>query len=262
MIGRAIALGLAIAALVRSSAAAPRCGAAPPADARWFYLGVPGEGRSAVAAQRALRAVLAAFDDVLPREPACLKVEILDDGGLTDRYRRLGRRRPDAAIVGFHNPKLGADGTVFVVPQPGQGLDVVIVHEVLHALSHRFSQEAGRRRLSHLVEGATELLTRSLAAASLGVAKDAFKTGYGPYVRFYDALLSRLGDGGLALLGACYLTRGYDAFEREVDERLGVSLRDAGRALEADDLPRALQRISVRAEPAGASAATPGAGGE
>ena len=223
------------------------CGAPPPADARWFYLGAPGDRPAATAARRALRAVIEAFDCELQRDPRCLHVEVLDDDALEQRYKRFGRRGPDASIVGFHNPKLGADTTVFVVPQPGQGLDVVILHEVLHALSHRFSSEASRRRLNHLVEGATEYLTRELAEVSLGVPRRAFKTGYGLYVAFYDALMARLGKEGPALLGGAYLGDGYDDFEREVDARLGPRLRSAGHALESDDLREALQRLSARA---------------
>jgi hypothetical protein len=200
-----------------------------------------------VAARRALRANLDAFEGELLHDPRCFQVEVLDDDALERRYRRIGRRGPGASIVGFHAPKLGADSTVFVVPQPGQGLEVVILHEVLHALSHRFSQEAARRRLNHLVEGATEYLTRELCAASLAIPRREFRTGYGDYLAFYDALMGRLGKEALSLLAAAYLGDGYDAFEREVDQRLGPRLREAGRALEGDDLRGALQRLSARA---------------
>ena len=234
------------------------CGAAAPAGARWFYLGAPGDrGAEGVAARRALRALREAWGTRFSHDPACLHVEILDDGALEQRYKRFGKKGPPSQIVGFHNPKLGADSTVFVVPQPGQGLDVVILHEVLHALSHRFSLEAGRKRLNHLVEGATEYLTRALAEASLGIPKRAFRTGYGSYVAFYDALMARLGSDGLGQLGAAYLGDGYDAYEREVDTRLSTSLRAAGRALESDDLRSAVQRLS-----AGADEARDGAGTE
>jgi hypothetical protein len=224
-----------------------RCGGLPPPGAGWFYLGDPGDHPAAADAGRALRALTDAFGGALARDPACLHVEILDDGGLAQRYHRLAKRGPKSSIVGFHTSKLGADSTVFVVPQPGQGLDVVIVHEVLHALSHRFSLEAQRRRLDPLVEGATEYLTRELAEASLGIRRRDFKTGYGAHLKFYTALVERIGPEGLGLLAACYLTDGYNAFERQVDTRLGISLRAAGRALQADDLAVALQRLSAGA---------------
>jgi hypothetical protein len=97
-----------------------------------------------------------------------------------------------------------------------------------------------------MVEGATEYITRELAEEALGVPKRDFKTGYARYVAFYDALIRRLGDDGRQLLATSYLSNGYDAFEREVDRRLGGSLRAAGRALEEDDFPEALQRLSAR----------------
>ncbi len=223
------------------------CGAPPPAEARWFYFGAPGDHAAAPAARRALQAILDAFDGDLPRDPRCLHVEVLDEGAFEQRYKKIDRRGSGGRAVGFHSAKLGVDSTVYVQPQPGQGLDVVILHEVLHAFSHRFSAEAGRRRLNHLVEGATEYLTRELAEASLGVPRKAFRTGYGDYVRFYDALMKRLGDNALPVLASAYLGDGYDAFEREVDRRLGPRLRECGHALEADDLGAALQRLSARA---------------
>jgi hypothetical protein len=201
----------------------------------------------AEAARRAVAAIHDAFDGALPRDPDCLHVEVLDPASLDQRYRQLGRRGPQHAIVGFHNPRLGADSTVFVLPVAEVPLEIVIVHEVMHALSHRFSMEANRRRLSHMVEGATEYLTRELAAASLGVSKKAFRSGYAAYVRFYERLIAALGDEGPAVLAGAYLGGGYDAFERDVDQRLGISLREAARALETDDLSAALQRISARA---------------
>ncbi len=217
-----------------------KCGPPPPPGVGWFYLGAPGNVPAATAARRALAALLNAFDNGLPKDPSCLHLEVMRTSSLNARYKRLGKGAEPAGIVGFHQRSLGADSTVFVVPQPGQGLEVVIIHEVLHALSHRYSAEAGRRRLSHIVEGATEYLTRAVAAISLGLPEREFKTGYGMYVRFYSVLMDRLGDEGLQLLTQAYFSDGYHAFEREVDSRLGISLRAAARALEADDLGTAL----------------------
>ena len=47
----------------------------------------------------------------------------------------------------------------------------------------------------------------------------------------------------MPLLGQAYLIEGYDYFEREVDRRLGISLREAGRLLQSGDLPGALKLI-------------------
>jgi hypothetical protein len=257
--GGVVALALAlILPAPELAAAAPRAARSPsvapdadcgprPAGASWFFLGAPGDADGADAARRALAAINDAFEGALPRDPSCLHVEVLDEANLDTRYRRFGRRGPKYAIAGFHNPKLGADSTVFVLPIAQVPLEIVIVHEVMHALSHRFSMEANRRRLSHMVEGATEYLTRELAAASLGVPKKAFRSGYAAYVQFYERLVAALGDGGLQLLAGAYLDGGYDAFENDVNQRLGISLREAARALEADDLGVALHRLSTRA---------------
>jgi hypothetical protein len=244
---RSLAITLGVVAFGGAAAAGPpgvpvatECGAPPPAGAGWFYLGAPGRAPAAQAARKALAALRGAFDEGLPRDPSCLHLEILDTSSLNARYRRLGHGADPPGIVGFHNRSLGSDSTVFVVPQPGQGLEVVIVHEVLHALSHRFSSEAGRRRLGHMVEGATEFLTRAIAGISLGIPEGEFRTGYGLYVEFYAALMRRLGDEGLQILTQAYFVDGYHAFEQRVDQRLGVSLRAAARKLEEDDLRGAL----------------------
>jgi hypothetical protein len=135
---------------------------------------------------------------------------------------------------------------VFVMPKPGQGIELVMLHELLHALSHRFSIEASRRRITVLNEGATEYLTREIASVSFGIPKPRFPTGYGAYLRFYTVLIDMLGKDGTPLLGQAYLIEGYDYFEREVDQRLGISLREAGRLLQSGDLPGALKLIRSR----------------
>jgi hypothetical protein len=230
---------------------APSCGAPPPATSTWFYLGDPGPrvaAESATAAHRVYQAVMAAFDDVLSHDPACLHVEVLDPDALRSRSRDLDGRHGAISenVVGFHQTKLGADSTVYVMPKPGQGIEVVMLHEVLHALSHRFSIEASRRRINKLTEGATEYLTRELASVSFGIPKPRFQTGYGPYLRFYTVLIDALGREGMPLLGQAYLIEGYDYFEREVDRRLGISLREAGHLLESGDVQGALQQIKAR----------------
>jgi hypothetical protein len=226
------------------------CGAPPPVTSKWFYLGEPDSRvtpAEATAARRVYQAVLDAFDDVLSRDPGCLHVEVLDGDALRARSHDLDSRHDiPENVVGFHQTKLGADTTVYVVPRPGQGLDVVMLHEVLHAVSHRFSSETSRRRISVLAEGATEYLTRELAAVSFGIPKPRFQTGYGPYLKFYTVLIDALGKDGLPLLGQAYLIEGYDYFEKEVDQRLGMSLREAGRLLQAGDLRGALQQIKGR----------------
>ncbi len=229
-----------------------RCGSLPPPDAPWFFLGAPPEGAQQRPSLLAIDALTQAFGDQLPRNIACIRIQILHRDGLADRYGKLDRRRgggPPAGVVGFHTPALGADSTVYVTPQSHIPLEAVITHEVLHALSHRYSMEAQRRRLSHMVEGATDWVTRELAAATLAIPKTEYHTGYDAYVAFFDALVKRLGTDGNAMLIDAYFRTGYYAFESEVDEKLGISLREAARSLEADDLRAAMEGLGVR--PAG-----------
>lgn len=225
-----------------------RCGAPPPAEAEWMFLGAPPRGPHQRAALLATDALLAAFANQLPRDIACIRVQILGDDGLSRRYGQVGRRTskgPPIGLAGFHTPTLGADSTVYVTPQTHIPLEAVITHEVLHALSHRFSMEAQRRRLSHMVEGTTDWITRELAEASLGIPKRDYHTAYDGYVRFFDALVGRLGRDGHAILIDSYFRTGYYQLESEVDGALGVSLRESARALEEDDLGAAMEGIGI-----------------
>ena len=222
-----------------------RCSALPPDDAAWFYLGAP-DAAHARPALLALSAILAAFGDQLPRDPACIKVEVLGERGLKGRFGKMDRHAPPAGVVGFHTARLGTDSTVFVTPQPHLALEIVITHEVLHALSHRFSGEAQRRHLGHMVEGATDWVTRELADASLGVPRSAYHTGYDGYVAFFSALVKQLGTDGAAILIDAYFRNGYYDLEKEVDQKLGISLREAARALEVDDLRAAMEGLGLR----------------
>lgn len=242
---RVVALLIA-GSLAAPALAAPRCGAPPPDGAPWFYLGEPGGSPHAAAARDALRAVLAAFEGATLRDPRCLRVQVHAGEQLGASARRLSRHALPSNTVGFHNPRLGADSTVFVTPNSSIPLAVVMVHEVLHALSHRFSSETQRRRLHHMNEGATQYITRSIVVSYLGHKRDSVRSGYDAYVQFYEALLRRLGGEGSRLLAEAYLSGGYDSFERDVDSRLGLSLRSAAQALERDDLAAALQRIGER----------------
>lgn len=120
-----------------------------------------------------------------------------------------------------------------------------MTHEAMHALSHRFSNEARRSRLVNLVEGSTDYITRELAVLMMGKRREALHSAYDGYVRFFQALMTRLGDEGPRLLADCYLRDGYVTFERSVDRMLGVRLGRAAQRLEHDDLRGALDEIGA-----------------
>jgi hypothetical protein len=144
-------------------------------------------------------------------------------------------------IDGFHQPVLGTDTTVFVEDVPDPLFQIVLTHEVLHTYSHRFSFEASSRRLSHLVEGVTEWFTRRIAGRQLGVPEARFPTGYGGYLTLADRLAVLVGP---AVLERCYLKDGYLKLEREASAARGEpTLREAARALQADDVAAALSLL-------------------
>ncbi|MEO6950505.1 MAG: hypothetical protein ABI321_01725 [Polyangia bacterium] len=230
---------------VGAAHATGRCDSSPP-DADWFYLGAP-RAPYQREAQLTLDAITRAFDpELFGQEPRCLRITVLGKDALDARSLKINRHeRNRSGMVGFHSPTLGADNTVFVTPNGQIPLEVVMTHEVLHALSHRFSKEASRRRLVNLVEGSTDYLARELAVLMMGKHRDSLHSAYDGYVRFFQELMKRLGDEGPRLLADCYLRDGYLAFETAVDRTLGVSLGRAAQRLEHDDLRGALLELDT-----------------
>ena len=222
-----------------------RCDTSPP-GADWFYLGAPRAPYEREAALT-LDAINRAFDaDLLGRGPRCLHITVLEKNALDERSRKINRHdRAGGGMVGFHSPTLGADDTVFVTPNQEIPLEVVMTHEVLHALSHRFSKEADRKRLVSFVEGATDYLARELAVLMMGKRRERLHSAYDGYVRFFQALMQRLGEEGPRLLADCYLRDGYLAFEARVDRTLGISLGRAAQLLQHDDLRGALTELGA-----------------
>lgn len=229
---------LLVASLVFAAtvARATPCGHVP-AGADWFFLSEAPRDY-AIAAQHVLKAIREGLDpSMLARDPACLHVSILGD--LQARSARLSSRRRSglpSSTIGFHLDKLGADNTVFVTPSDHVPLEIVMLHETLHALSHRFSREAQKRGFSNLVEGVTDYITRELAVLSLGHERARLHSGYDEYVRFVGALVKRLGVDGPQLLADCYLRDGYAAFEGQTDRRLRISLGGAAGQLQRDQV--------------------------
>lgn len=230
---------------VGAAHASGRCDVSPP-HADWFYLGAPRAPYEREAALT-LDAVTRAFDaELFGQEPRCLRITVLAKDALDERSRKIDRHdRGRGGMVGFHSPTLGADNTVFVTPNQEIPLEVVITHEVLHALSHRFSKEADRKRLVSFVEGATDYLARELAVLMMGKRRERLHSAYDGYVRFFQALTQRLGAEGPRLLADCYLRDGYLALETRVDRTLGISLGRAAQMLQHDDLRGALAEIGA-----------------
>jgi hypothetical protein len=218
-----------------------RPGFSAPTNRSWFYLGYPGAGRFA----KSSREVARALEKELGIDARCVKVIVLPHEDLVGRYRTLSHRAPlgptGTRIDGFHQPVLGTDSTVFVEDVPEPLFQIVLTHEVLHTYSHRFSSEAGNRRLSHLVEGVTEWFTRRTASRQLGVHEARFPTGYRAYLAFADRLAHLV---GAEVLERCFLRDGYLKLEHEAAGARGEpTLREAARALQGDDARAAISLL-------------------
>jgi hypothetical protein len=122
-----------------------------------------------------------------------------------------------------------------------------LVHELLHALSRRFSGEAGRRGHHELVEGMTQYMTRQTGVTeelrAAGIRRRG--TAYGMYLRFAERLADALGD---EVVARCYFRAGFDELEREADRALGRGrLARALGHLKHDDLGAALKALGAEA---------------
>jgi hypothetical protein len=126
-------------------------------------------------------------------------------------------------------------------------LEETLTHELLHALSRRFSSEAGRRGYHVLVEGMTQYMTRATGIADqmrqAGVRRRG--TAYGMYLRFVDRLAEVLGD---EVIADCYFRGGYEQLERAADRALGRGrLARALGHLKQDDLGAAFKALGAEA---------------
>ena len=122
-----------------------------------------------------------------------------------------------------------------------------LTHELLHALSRRFSGEASRLGHHHLVEGMTQYMTRQTGVTdelrAAGMRRRG--TAYGMYLRFAERLADVLGD---EIIADCYFRRGFTQLEREADRALGSGrLARALDRLKDDDLGAALKALGAEA---------------
>jgi hypothetical protein len=122
-----------------------------------------------------------------------------------------------------------------------------LTHELLHALSRRFSGEANQSGHHELVEGMTQYMTRQTGVTdelrAAGIRRRG--TAYGMYLRFAERLADALGDDVVA---ECYFRGGFSQLEREADRALGRGrLRRALGFLKQDDLGAALRALGAEA---------------
>lgn len=122
-----------------------------------------------------------------------------------------------------------------------------LTHELLHALSRRFSGEANRVGHHELVEGMTQYMTSQTGVTdelrAAGLRRRG--TAYGMYVRFAERLADVLGD---QVIADCYFRGGFTALEREADRALGKGRLDHALAhLKRDDLGGALKALGAEA---------------
>lgn len=122
-----------------------------------------------------------------------------------------------------------------------------LTHELLHALSRRFSGEAYRRGHPELVEGMTQYMTRQTGVTDELRAGGMRRRGtaYGMYVRFAERLADVLGD---EVVAQCYFRGGFVELEREMDRAVGRGrLARALERLKDDDLGAALRALGAEA---------------
>lgn len=156
-------------------------------------------------------------------------VHIVDRRGLAAAYRRISGRPMKGRVRGFEH-----GGTVYI---DGDHLDFpeTLTHELLHALSTRFSSQAGARGHHALVEGITQHLTMTTGIDQRLADRGLKRRGsaYGIYVRFAERLSELVGRDRLI---DCYFERGYHALIRTVDGIAGpgAMTRAAGHLAQGD----------------------------
>lgn len=234
-----VALAMALAAMARAEAG--RDGAVPPSIAERLGRPVPAGklgGALGPVARDLVRLLRGAFGVDASRVP----VYVLDK-------KRLNQ--VDAVLSGRavrHDRLRGLEyrGVVYL---DAHHIEVreTLTHELLHALSRRFSGEASRQGHHALVEGMTQYMTRQTGVAgelrAAGIRRRG--TAYGMSMRFAERLADLLGD---EVVARCYFQAGFLALEREADRALGKGrLARALGHLKRDDLGAALRALGAEA---------------
>jgi hypothetical protein len=171
----------------------------------------------------------------------CLRVVVLDHDELQSRARSVDKRDPKFPIAGFQSRRLGLDQMVFVQGTSNRVEDAVLVHEALHALSHRFAAEAGRRRLDHLNEGITEYLTREVLIHQYGMRRASWAKRYTEEVAFVDELVEAVGKEPVV---ESFFSSGLVDLEHKANAKLGWdTLAAAARSLQNNDAGTAISTL-------------------
>jgi hypothetical protein len=117
--------------------------------------------------------------------------------------------------------------------------DSVLVHEVLHAESERFSGSANMLGCHSMVEGIDQWFTLSVMRHRLGLKGVERDRTYVGFTEFADLLAALVGPERLR---QSFFRDGFPALEREIDRRRGRgALRRACAALERRELQTAMQ---------------------
>lgn len=178
------------------------------------------------------RSVSESIDRVFGVDVRQVATHVLDQRGFDAAYARVGgrptgsRRRGGRFLMGFeYRGEVYLKNTLFKVNRE------VVIHELLHAVSQRFADEAAQRGRRNLIEGVTDYLThRVIAPQQAGRMQSAYRG----YERFAALLARRVGQKHLE---RCYFERGYRALVRRAGAVLGPErFRRAVNRLEANDV--------------------------
>lgn len=197
-----------------------------------FRFGDP-SGPLGAKSERLAKAIYAEFGlDVRP-----IPTHILNEQNLTRIYRRWG----GSIGVNWTLDGVAFKGHIFVKPGIFNVDTAVLVHETLHVLSRRFSDEAGGAGCNNLVEGIDQYFTRELLAHQLSQRNK--NRVYVGYTEFAEALAAVV---GYDRLREAFFKSGFAPLGRAFDGRFGSGALDrACRALEGRNIPAAFAVIGL-----------------
>jgi hypothetical protein len=168
----------------------------------------------------------------------------MDEEELLGKFHgRRGALGQGAELGGFHHASLLVHSAIFVRNEHGATSDTVLVHEALHALSRKFTDQAGPKG-EKLAEGLTQYFAKGVVIGELGITRDRWLGSYPDESRLAGRLAELV---GREVLLDAFFHRGFGVLEAAVDERVGRAgaLRHAAAALETHDLAGALAALDA-----------------
>jgi hypothetical protein len=155
-------------------------------------------------------------------------IVILGNKAFNERFKKMAGSDP-RLVSAFH-----VKGTVYVRKNMFRLSDRILAHELLHAMSIRFTNEAAEFGFRGVIEGTTDYLTHRMYPPVAFRQRGRLKSAYGHYENFARRIAELVGD---PVITACYFEEGFFALEAAVDkkERAGT-LRAAARLLEVGDV--------------------------